>query len=432
MPYFQDLADLMGELGPWADLRHEQGAPVKPVIKRLRKELLRAKEDLLAMRPKKKMRDLEPNKLIAIRRLRPDGPRWIWRRFQKRGLQNRLRGAWLGRAAGCTLGAAVEGWDVAAMESLAALHRMAFPPEDYWAGHPQPESLRYEREPVSAYLQGRIKAVPMDDDLVYTLLGLLILEAYGPTFTTEAVAEVWLKYLPTACTAEKIALENLRAGIPPKMAAGVNNPYQEWIGADIRCDPWGYAAPGLPEKAAEMAYRDARLTHRQNGIYGAMFFAAALSAAFTLDCPLKALDIGLTEIPADCRLARDLRWARDLAPQLQDWRAARAAVDQRFAGMHPVHTNNNACLTVFGLHLGQKDFTRTIGTTVAMGLDNDCTAATAASILGAVIGAKHIPEHWWKPFRNRTRTYLIGHEQFSNTDIVKRFYAQAQRLWETL
>ncbi len=59
-----------------------------------------------------------------------------------------------------------------------------------------------------------------------------------------------------------------------------NNPYCEWIGADIRSDGWAYAAPGWPELAAEFANRDARLSHRWNGIYGEMFFSAAISAAF--------------------------------------------------------------------------------------------------------------------------------------------------------
>jgi ADP-ribosylglycohydrolase len=228
-----------------------------------------------------------------------------------------------------------------------------------------------------------------------------------------------------ACTAEHIVLENLKRGIAPNCAAGVGNPYQEWIGGDIRSDPWGYAAPGWPEQAAEMAYRDAFLTHRQNGIYGAMFFAAAIAAAFALDDPMEALRVGLTEIPRDCRLAKAMRWAFNRAPKLKDWRHARAAVDTRFKGMHPVHTINNACLTLFGLYLGGRDFTKTIGITVAMGLDNDCTAATAGSLLGAVIGIDAVPPHWWKPFRNRTLTYLRGHRTFSNTDIVNRFAAAA-------
>jgi len=429
MPYFEDWKRQLEQICLWADLRHEQRAGAKPVIKRLQRELDRALKNLLKARPKKKMRAREPNDLTAIRLLRPEGPRKLWRSFRPKGLRSRLRGAWLGRAAGCTLGAPVEGWDIAKMEALAREHDAAFPPDDYWPGHPQPEVIRYGASTFRDYLRGRIRAVPVDDDLTYTLLGLLILEENGPNFTTDDVARAWLKYLPVACTAEAVALDNLRAGVPPCTAGEVNNPYQEWIGADIRCGPWAYAAPGWPERAAEMAYRDAYLSHRYNGIYGSMFFAAAISSAFVLNNPMDALRMGLTEIPAECRLAQDIRWALDRAPDLKDWREARAAVDERFAGMHSVHTNNNACLTVFGLYLGQGDFTRTIGITVAMGLDNDCTGATAGSLLGAIVGARGIPEHWWRPFRNTTRTYLIDHERFANTDIVNRFFAAAQNVW---
>ena len=73
-----------------------------------------------------------------------------------------------------------------------------------------------------------------------------------------------------------------------------------------------------------------------------------------------------------------------MAPEVKDYRDARQAVDARFAGMSPVHTVNNACLTVWGLTIGGRDVTRVIGETVAMGLDNDCTAATAGSLVGAV------------------------------------------------
>ncbi|MFN8378970.1 MAG: hypothetical protein U0452_09890 [Anaerolineae bacterium] len=38
-------------------------------------------------------------------------------------------------------------------------------------------------------------SVPVDDDAIYTLLGLLILEAAGPGFTTEDVARARLQYL---------------------------------------------------------------------------------------------------------------------------------------------------------------------------------------------------------------------------------------------
>jgi ADP-ribosylglycohydrolase len=307
------------------------------------------------------------------------------------------------------------------MEGLAARNGTPFPPRDYWSDHPNPGEPCYLVSRIRDFLKGQIRAVPADDDLGYTLLGLLILEACGPEFTTEEVGDAWINYLPLACTAEHVALTNLKRGVSAQRAGIVNNLYLEWIGADIRCDPWAYAAPGWPEKAAELAYRDAYLSHRRNGIYGSMFFAAAISAAFVLDDPLEALRLGLTEIPAKCRLARDIRWALRQAPALTGWREARALVDKRFQGMNAVHTNNNACLTVFGLALGKQDFTRTIGITVAMGLDNDCTAATAGSLLGAILGIEGIPGHWWKPFRNRVQSYLNGVPEFRNSDIVRRF-----------
>ena len=114
---------------------------------------------------------------------------------------------------------------------------------------------------------------------------------------------------------------------------------------------------------------------------------------------------------------------------MKDFRHARRLVDKRFSGMSSVHTNNNACLTVFALALGQRDVTRVVGNAVAMGLDNDCTAATAGSIAGAVVGFGSVPQHWYRPFRNTTRTYINAHEWFRNTDIARRFAAVARQVW---
>ena len=421
----------MNELTLWADLRHEQGVDIAPYVTRIKRDLLRVRKQLERSGPSAAALSREPNELAAIRALRPRGPRRLWRQVPWGRVRPRLRGAWLGRAAGCTLGAPVEDWIPDAMEDLANLGGQPFPPQDYWAVHPRITRPCYVPNDMRQYLKGGIRCVPVDDDTTYTVLGLLILEHYGPDFTTANVADLWTKLVSVAFTAEDVALRNLKADIDPAKAGEVNNPYQEWIGADIRSDPWGYAAPGWPEKAAELAYRDAYLTHRQNGIYGAMLFAASIAAAFTVDDPLAAIRIGLREIPRKCRLAEDIRWALRTAPKLNDWRDARQIVLKRFPGMDTTHTNNNACLTVFGLALGKGDFTQTIGQTVAMGLDNDCTAATAGSILGAVVGIENIPERWWKPFRNKVRTYLTGHEEFSTRDLLARFEKCGKQVWDS-
>lgn len=375
------------------------------------------------------MTERELNTLAAIRKCRPPGPRRILSTIHWPRYAERLEGALLARMAGCTLGAIVEGWPVERMQAWAARTGDSFPPVDYWSVADQPDRLRYGVNRHREYTRSELETVPVDDDIAYTLLGLLIAERSGPQFTTADVAAAWLKYLPMACTAEKVALENLRRGIPPERAAETDNPYCEWIGAAIRADPWGYIAPGWPERAAEMAFRDAFLSHRRNGIFGEMFFAAAIAAAFAVPDPIEAIRIGLTEIPRHCRLAREIRWALKCGPRIEDYRDARRAVDERFPRMHHVHTVNNACLIVFGLMIGGTDVTRVLSETVAMGLDNDCTAATAGSIVGAIVGRQGVPEHWHRPFNNTVLSYLKGKRRFTISGLVRRFTRQARRVF---
>jgi len=375
------------------------------------------------------MRRREPDDLAGIKALRPRVSRRMRARLEPKALADKLEAAMLCRFAGCTLGAIVEGWPVERMEKWAKQIGDPFPPTRYWSKSWAPHEVRYGMSETQAYTRPGMHGVPVDDDVTYTLLGLLIVEKYGLDFAIEDVGKAWVEWLPVACTAEDIALKNLKNGIPAKQAAEIDNPYCQWIGAAIRSDPWAYIAAGWPEKAAELAWRDAYLSHRRNGIYGEMYLAAAQAAAFAAASAAEALEIGLEEIPAECALAADIRWALDTAASVRDWRHARQLVDGRFAGMHSVHTNNNLCLVVFGLLLGGNDVTRVLGEIVAMGLDNDCTAASAGSILGAVAGRDAIPAHWVEGFEGRVKSYLTGYPSFDIADLVARFAKAGEGLW---
>ena len=85
-------------------------------------------------------------------------------------------------------------------------------------------------------------------------------------------------------------------------------------------------------------------------------------------------------------------------------------------------------MTIWGLTVGGDDYSKVIGETVAMGLDNDCTAATAGSIWGAVHGKAAIPKHWHKNFNNKVHTFLIGQDTFALDDMIDRFIAQAEKI----
>lgn len=91
-------------------------------------------------------------------------------------------------------------------------------------------------------------------------------------------------------TSRQVRLDGDAPGRLPggdQSAAGYrNNSSVQSIAAWTRADAWGYAAPGWPEKAAELAFKDASANHRRNGVYGSMFFAAAIAAAFAVDDPV--------------------------------------------------------------------------------------------------------------------------------------------------
>ena len=417
MPYFGKLAGEFNRLTMWLDVKHEQGAKVGEIERELSRAINAASNKVQKLKPSAKFD--EPNSLAAIQKARPKGPRVIDLDLTDEQLYDKMLGAWLGRSAGCMLGIPVEGKPRAWIEGWAKKLGQNYPLSDYfkdWAGI----SGMHYAEPMEHFVKPNIDHVGMDDDLVYTVLGLLILEEYGIDFTMEDVGKAWMKYLPMACTAERVALDNLKAGMKPPRTATVNNPYYEWIGADIRSDPWGYCAPGAPELAADFAWRDASVSHVKNGIYGEMYFSTAIAAAFVTDDMKKVLKIAATEIPAKCRMAKTVKQTIRWCETDGDWGKTHDRVMKEYEGMHPVHTLNNAALTIMGLLYGEMDFEKTIAYTVMAGLDTDCTGATAGSIIGAMLGAKKLPKKWIRPLGDRLTTYLIGEEEQSVTKLAKR------------
>ncbi len=428
-PSLPDYPELIEKFTSLAQLKLEYGsdkAKIEEIISKSKKSFNDLSELLYSLPIDENLKKREPDELEEIKILRPKGPRKLWTNFNEELYNKKLEGALLGRIAGCTLGAPVEFYSIETMENLAKETGLSYPPTEYWKYVPDPYSKRYQFSPRESYTSTKMDGVPVDDDIVYTILGLLIAEDFGKDFTTADLGNGWLKYLPHACTAEHVALENLKKGVSPYDCGSQNNPYCEWIGAFIRSDPWGYLAPGLPEKAAELAYRDAYISHRRQGIYGEMFFAAVISAAFDVKDLHELFEIGLSELPADCTFANEMRRVITEAPKIKNYKQARETCDLWYNGMAKAHTINNAALVIWGLFLGGYDFTKTIGETVAMGMDNDCTAATAGSILGAIIGKDNIPSHWYSKFNNKIYTYMNGVPEVKITDILKRFSLQAK------
>lgn len=338
-------------------------------------------------------------------------------RFHKRSesldretLFDRIHGAWLGRAAGCLLGKPVEGWSRKEIRELLSSYG-AYPLRHYFTERFPPVDLEtWKHEQYKRSAIENCSGMPRDDDMDYTILALKTVEIFGRDFTTEHVAQMWLTYLPPLMTytAERAAYFNLCAGVRIPETAIVNNPYREWIGAQIRADHYGYICPGDPAAGARMAYQDAALSHTANGIYGAMFIASMNAAAFGLKDVESVIRAGMDHIPGDSRLHEALTWVLRVREEEPDWEKAGERLLDKFSGMHWVHTINNAAIVALALLYGDRDLEKTITIAVMLGLDTDCNGASAGSIIGILNGAKALPDKWTRPLHDRIESFIAG------------------------
>ncbi|MCA9954065.1 MAG: ADP-ribosylglycohydrolase family protein, partial [Anaerolineales bacterium] len=199
-------------------------------------------------------------------------------------------------------------------------------------------------------------------------------------------------------------------------------------------DVYGYVCPGDPRRAAALAYKDASLSHRRNGVYGAMWVAAMVAAAFVLDEPEAIIRAGLAEIPPHSRLheavEKVIGWVKSEVTWEDAFRQIREFNNRYYnadVGENWIHTIPNACLVALGLLVGAEDFSAGVGTAVSCGWDTDCNGATVGSILGVMLGAENIPSHWTTPLHDEIESYIPGQNGRTISDLAQQI-AQLARL----
>jgi ADP-ribosylglycohydrolase len=368
----------------------------------------------------------EPNELEAI--LAAAGPVPTLPSANVVDLPDRVLGGWLGRASGCLLGKPVE---KITLEGIRAIARATgnWPIRSYFteAGLDEETAQRHpwNRRSRPTSLVENIDGMPEDDDMNFPLIALGLLESAGRGFTTDDVAKAWLDNLPggRVFTAERVVYRNLLDGYEPDVAAAVGNPFQDWIGAQIRTDVYGWATPGDPVAAARLAWADGWLSHRSNGLYGAMFAAAACSAAVVAGSVDDVIDAGLSVVPAGSRYAAAVHRGIRLAESDLDDETIVDTLHAEFGNLHWVHVLNNTALLAYALTRGDGDFERTITLAVSGGWDTDSVGATAGSISGALTGARDLPERWIGPLHDRLATSVPGFDGARFSDLATRTLA---------
>jgi ADP-ribosylglycohydrolase len=183
---------------------------------------------------------------------------------------------------------------------------------------------------------------------------------------------------------------------------------------------YGWAHPGDPHAAARLAYVDARLSHRRNGVYGAMFVASMSSAAVVTDDVETVLACGVSVVPPRSRLASALEFGSQLGRSGLSLDDALDELHEAYGELHWVHVLNNAALIAYALVSTRGDFPTAVAAGVACGWDTDSVGATVGAVCGALAGASTLPDQWTKPLRNRIASSLPGFDGVPIDELARR------------
>ena len=349
-----------------------------------------------------------------------------------------FRGAWLGRCIGCALGQPVEGWQSARI--IEWYKNAGKYPIKYFvptvSGENRNEGLATDE---------KLCGMPLDDDTRFTVLFYKLLKEKGYDFDSWDVGSHWAWNLPFrfVCTAETQAYlnyinvdiftpwwkpENAMELLKSERVNSYLNPYREWIGAQIRCDAFAYAAAGMPKLASRLAHTDAYFSHIKNGIYGEMFFAALIASAFTEKDVNICFEAALAVIPKNSRFYESAVWARELGESDMARDELISTLIERGSRYNWVHTINNATFCIAAIMRYKNDFREAIAFAVECGADTDCNGATVGSFMGALLGEDGVPEDLKAGMKD---TFSVGISPYDNYSIA-RFGDEIKELHDSL
>lgn len=339
-------------------------------------------------------------------------------------LRNKIAGAWIGRICGCLLGKPVEG--IRSDEFIPLLKASGnYPLSRYILSTDITDSMcdSFKFGLKNKCYADTVHGMPVDDDTNYVVLAQKIIEDYGKDFKPKDVAKAWIKTQSRESyfTAERVAFDNFVKGYMPPYSAMYKNPYREWIGAQIRGDYFGYINPGNPEKAAEMAFRDASISHVKNGIYGEMWVSAMLACAAVTDNIEDIIRGGLAQIPATSRLFKAIE---DIINDFNNGKTYDDCIEKihklfnEHTGYGWCHTIPNAMIVATALLYGNGDYGKSVCMAVQPAFDTDCNGATVGSIIGMRNGKNHIDNQWTLPLDDTLHTSIFGVGTVKISDLI--------------
>lgn len=303
--------------------------------------------------------------------------------------RDQTKSAWLSQLIGAAMGTMVEGY------TSANLYRVFGDVKDYL------------REPNT-----------FNDDITFEIAFLDAFKEKGYDVTSRDIALSWVGLIPCGWSAEEIAIRNIKSGIMPPESGKFNNPFNEWIGAQMRGAVCGMVAPGNPRLAAELAWKDGEVSHANNGILGEVFNAVMVSMAYICDDVKQIVKSAMDVIPTDSEYYSVVQFAYDKCIQHSDWHQALEDCEKKYIKYNWIHAYPNVCCEIIALMYGDGDYEKTLNIITMCGLDVDCNAGMIMPIIGIQKGMCIIPPRLIHPTFDRLITYMRGYDEIILDELV--------------
>jgi hypothetical protein len=339
--------------------------------------------------------------------------------MSKADLKDKIRGGWAGQTIGVSYGGPTEFRFKGTMI------------QDYqkiiWYNH---------------YIKDTYKSDPgLYDDVYLDLTFVNIIEKIGLNASADAYALEFANEDYKLWHANQAARYNILNGImPPASGHWMNNPHADDIDFQIEADFAGLMSPGMTNTASNYCDKVGHIMNYGDGWYGGVFMSAMYTLAYTSDNLDFVINGALKTIPNQSMfyktIADVIKWHKQYP---NDWKQTWFEVEKNHSsekgcpeGVYNsfnIDARLNAAYVLIGLLYGQKDFHKTMDIATRCGQDSDCNPATAAGILGVMVGYKGIPD-FWKPALEEVEDLKFPYMDITLNQVYDLTYKHALQLIE--
>lgn len=321
--------------------------------------------------------------------------------LSKSTLKDKIKGGWAGQTIGVTFG-----WPSEFQYQGTFI-------QDY-------EAIRWHDDYVN---EAMIVFPGLYDDIYVDLTFVEVFDQLGLDAPASAFGAAFAKTEYQLWHANQAGRYNLQQGIPAeKSGHWLNNPHADDIDFQIESDFIGLMSPGMPNVASKISDKIGHIMNSGDGYYGGVYMSNMYALAFISNDVNYIVTEGLKAIPAQSKfyqcIADVIKWHK-LYPN--DWKRNWFEIQRKWAEdigcpsmvFHPLNIDAklNSAYVVLGLLYGKGDFNKTLEISTRAGQDSDCNPASAAGILGVVLGYDKIPQKWIEPVKK------AEHRNFSFTNI---------------